>query len=164
MASQLWLLRHGDAEPHGVRPDEDRALTERGRRQAMAAGAALRALEVRIDEVLTSPRVRAHETASAACETFGGGLVPELHEPLSAGFDGVMARELLELREPGAHVMLVGHEPDLSGVAHALTGARLDLKKGGLLRIDMAGGEGLLRALARPAELALIAGMAPSEL
>ena len=163
MASQLWLLRHGDAEPHGVRPEEERVLTERGRRQAQAAGAALRALGVRIDEVFTSPRARARETALLACETFGSPLAPAVYEPLSAGFRADEALALLEERGQGSHIMLVGHEPDLSGVAHELTGARLDLKKGGLIRIDLGDGSGVLRALARPSELALIAGMTPSE-
>ena len=44
MAAQLWLLRHGEAVPHGSKPDEDRELTRRGERQAEAAGAALAAL------------------------------------------------------------------------------------------------------------------------
>jgi phosphohistidine phosphatase SixA len=58
---------------------------------------------------------------------------------------------------PPARVMLVGHEPDLSTVVAELTGARIDLKKGGLavVRIDGAGGELVL--LLRPSELALIA-------
>ena len=56
-------------------------------------------------------------------------------------------------------VLLVGHEPDLSHVAASLTGARLDLKKGGLavLRLDGAGAE--LAVLMRPRDLALIAGV-----
>ena len=41
MARQLWLLRHADAEPHGIRPDAERKLTERGKRQAHVAGVAL---------------------------------------------------------------------------------------------------------------------------
>lgn len=41
MARELWLLRHGEAEPHDVRPDEERRLTPRGERQSRDAGAAL---------------------------------------------------------------------------------------------------------------------------
>src|SRR6266852_4727336 len=59
MAQQLWLLRHGDAEPHDTRPDPERRLTPRGERQAVAAGHALRALGVEFTAAFTSPRVRA---------------------------------------------------------------------------------------------------------
>ncbi|MGI8580538.1 MAG: SixA phosphatase family protein, partial [Solirubrobacteraceae bacterium] len=71
MAQQLWLLRHGDAEPHGARDDASRKLTEKGEAQARAAGVALASLGLEFDSVLTSPRVRARETARLACESFG---------------------------------------------------------------------------------------------
>src|ERR1700727_2826341 len=57
MAGSLWLLRHGDAEAHGARPDFERRLTARGERQSRAAGRALGRLEVRFDAVFSSPRV-----------------------------------------------------------------------------------------------------------
>jgi phosphohistidine phosphatase len=174
MAAQLWLLRHGEAEPHGRRPDEQRELTERGERQARAAGGALAALDVRLDAVLTSPRVRALETARLACEVLPGAIEPETHQSLSAGFDGSRALELLARWEDGARVLVVGHEPDLSSVVEELTGARVDLKKGGLAMVRIgdqdagnggmgatAGGE--LIVLTRPRELALMMGMAASK-
>ena len=71
MAQQLWLLRHGEAEPHGAREDEDRRLTPRGERQAEAAGAALAALGVELAAAYTSPRIRALDTARLACEALG---------------------------------------------------------------------------------------------
>ena len=63
MAQQLWLLRHGEAEPHDARPDDERELTDRGRAQARAAGAALAALKVEVHLAFTSPKVRARDTA-----------------------------------------------------------------------------------------------------
>jgi phosphohistidine phosphatase len=173
MATQLWLLRHGEAETHGGRPDEQRELTERGERQARAAGGALAALGVRLDAVLTSPRVRALETARLACEALAQTIEPEVHRPLSAGFDGSQAQALLSRWGEGARVLLVGHEPDLSSVVGELTGARVDLKKGGMAmvrtsapdttRSGTGGAGGELIVLARPRELALIVGMALSE-
>lgn len=167
MAAQLWLLRHGDAEPHGSRPDAQRELTERGERQSRAAGAALATLGVRLDAVLSSPRVRALDTARLACEAFAGSIEPEVHAPLSVGFDGAGALRLLERWGPDAHLLVVGHEPDLSGVVRGLTGAHVDFKKGGIamVRVDSAasaasGSGGELIVLVRPRELALIAGMA----
>jgi len=145
-------------------PDERRALTERGERQARAAGAALAALEVRLDAVLTSPRVRALETARLACEGWEDGPSPEIHEPLSAGFEGRQALELLAAWDVDAHVMLVGHEPDFSRLIAELTGASVRLKKGGVARIDLASASGGdLVVLARPRELALMARVAVGE-
>jgi phosphohistidine phosphatase len=162
VARQLWLLRHGEAESHGRRPDEQRELTERGERQARAAGGALAALGVRLDAVLTSPRVRALDTARLACQALPQTIEPALHEPLSAGFDGSQALELLARWEDGTRVLVVGHEPDLSRVVKELTGARADLKKGGMAMVRIgtpdAVSSGELVVLTRPRELALIAG------
>jgi phosphohistidine phosphatase len=164
MAKQLWLLRHAEAEPRGAVADEQRALTERGERQSRAAGAALAALGVRLDAVLTSPRVRALDTARLACEAFGEAIEPEIHRPLSAGFDGDQALDVLERFDAGAHLLLVGHEPDLSGVVGELSGARVKLKKGGIATLDMSrAAAGELIVLTRPRELALIAGVAVGE-
>jgi phosphohistidine phosphatase len=164
MAKQLWLLRHGDAEPGGQRPDELRALTERGERESRSAGAALAVLGVRIDAVLASPRLRALDTARIACQTLSASMVPREHEPLSSGFDGPQALDLMTGFSDDGHVLLVGHEPDFSSVLHTLTGARADLKKGGLamVRIDTAATPAgsvscELVLLVRPKELALIA-------
>ena len=63
MAPQLWLLRHGEAVPHDSKPDAERELTPRGRRQSEAAGIALAALNVEFAACYTSPKVRARETA-----------------------------------------------------------------------------------------------------
>jgi phosphohistidine phosphatase len=189
MAQQLWLLRHGEAEPHGERPDDLRELTDRGERQSRAAGAALRALEVRLDAVLCSPRVRALDTARLACEVYGNGLHADVYEPLSTGFDAADALELVAARGPDVHLMVVGHEPTLGKVIAELTGAPVKLKKGGVATVDVTGAAALLGQmaaegsgsdmgtrydshgghagelvlLARPRELAHIAGMALSE-
>ena len=66
MAQQLWLLRHGDAEPHGARQDPDRRLTAKGERQARVAGEAMARLGLEFAAVYTSPRVRARDTARLA--------------------------------------------------------------------------------------------------
>ncbi len=159
-----------------------RPLTERGEQQSRAAGAALRALEIRLDCVLTSPRVRALDTARLACAVYGDGLHAEIWEPLSIGFDAVGALALFATRPPDAHVLLVGHEPSLADVIGQLTGAHIKLKKGGIAMVDVsdahelnpsgaaghvADGDGRyageLVLLARPRELAHIAGVALSE-
>jgi phosphohistidine phosphatase len=157
MASQLWLLRHGDAEPHGTRPDSERRLTERGERQARAAGEALARLGIEFAEVLTSPKVRARDTARLAAAAWGGE--PEPHQPLAEGFDARDARDLLASAEPGARILVVGHEPDLSRTVAELTGARVDFKKGGLAAVSIDGSSSELVVLMRPRELSHLAGL-----
>lgn len=161
-ARQLWLLRHADAEPHGARPDAERRLTERGRRQAEAAGRALCELGVSFGAALSSPKVRAHETADLALASLGASQAPPLalHEPLAGAFRAEQALDALAGAEREGPALLIGHEPDLSGVVAELTGARVDLKKGGLAVVRLSGGGGELVLLLRPAELALIAGVA----
>jgi phosphohistidine phosphatase len=166
MARQLWLLRHAEAEPHGTRVDAQRRLTERGERQARAAGIALRRLGADFDAVLFSPRVRARQTAELAAEGWSEEQRAALREyaPLSHGFDAEQALEAIRALPADGRLLLVGHEPDLSRVVSEVTGARADLKKGGLavLRLDgspahPAGGE--LVVLLRPRELSLVAGV-----
>ena len=142
----LWLLRHGDAAD-GV-TDNERPLTERGVRQAEAAGRALARLGTRIDACLSSPKLRAQQTAQLACEPLG---VEALSEPLLGGepFD------VHALTAGLGEVMLVGHDPSFSLTLHALTGAQARLRKGGLAGID----KGELLVLLRPAELAAIGGV-----
>lgn len=161
MARQLWLLRHGDAEPHGAREDSERHLTERGEAQAHAAGIALERLQIGFDAVLFSPKVRARQTAELAAEHWSKAQRELLsaHPPLAAGFSARQALAELAGLPADGRLLLVGHEPDLSRVAGELTGARLDLKKGGLAAVRLEGVGGQLAILARPSELVLIAGI-----
>ena len=141
----IWLLRHGDAEDGS--PDSERPLTEKGREQSRAAGAALEALGVEIDACLTSPKVRAAETARLACEPLGVG--PELEPKLAGGpFDAEALAAGL-----GDEVLLVGHDPDFSMAVHSLTGAQVRMKKGGLAGVE----KGELIVLLRPRELKRLA-------
>jgi phosphohistidine phosphatase len=147
MVAQLWLLRHGEAVEHGSGGGDDaRELTPRGEEQARAAGRALAALEAPVHAAYASPKVRARDTARLACAALG--IEPVVWEPLRAGFGADDARALL-LGHPDERVLVVGHNPDLAHVVADLTGARIELKKGGLAAIR--GRELLL--LVRPREL-----------
>jgi phosphohistidine phosphatase len=138
----LWLLRHGDAAEGS--PDAERPLTEKGRRQSRNAGLALKAVGVELSACLTSPKVRAVETAEPACEPFG--IEPQLEPKLAGGpFDAeALAAGLAD------DVLLVGHDPDFSMAVHALTGAQVRMKKGGLAGVE----KGELMVLLRPKETA----------
>lgn len=144
----IYLLRHGDAED-GNGDDAARRLTAKGERQSQAAGDALAALGAEIDACLTSPKVRAAETARLACGALG--LETETAEELRGGpFDS------LSLAAGRGNVLLIGHEPDFSNEVRRLTGARAKLRKGGLAIVD---GSTLI-ALLRPKDLAAIAAAA----
>jgi phosphohistidine phosphatase len=142
----LWLLRHGDAADGS--PDAERPLTKKGEKQSRAAGLALKQLGVQIDACLTSPKVRAADTARLACKALG--IEPKLEPKLAGGpFDAEALSAGL-----GDNVLLVGHDPDFSMAVHALTGAQVRMKKGGLAGIE----KGELIVLFRPVELYAIAG------
>ena len=142
----LWLLRHAEAEDGA--PDAERPLTDLGVRQAEAAGRALARLGSRPDVCLSSPKVRARQTAELACQSLD---VPVTVEPALSGepFDiGALTAGL-------GQVLLVGHDPSFSLTLHDLTGAQARLKKGGVAGIA----KGELVVLLRPTELGAIAGM-----
>jgi phosphohistidine phosphatase len=142
----IWLLRHGDAEAGEVKPDAERDLTEKGERQSVAAGRALKKLGVELDVCLTSPKVRARRTAELACEPLDCAV--EDDDRLAGGdFDP------LELAAGRGEVMLVGHEPDFSSAVALVTGSRVKMKKGGIAAID----DHLLHVLLRPKDLKQIA-------
>jgi phosphohistidine phosphatase len=158
MAQQLWFLRHGEAEPHDARPDFDRRLTDRGEQQSRAAGRALQAMEVSFQLVLTSPRIRALDTARLACEALGSDFV--LESSLSESFDVHDALELAHAAGSDKRVLFVGHNPDFEQVIHDLTGAQIDMKKGAIAAVRMNGRRGELLVLMRPREISLIAARA----
>jgi phosphohistidine phosphatase len=143
----IWLLRHGDAEDGAGKPDAERQLTEKGERQSVAAGEALKKLGVELDVCLTSPKVRAKQTAEFACKQLG--VQVEQDDRLKGGdFDP------LEVAAGRGEVMLVGHEPDFSQAVALVTGSRVKMKKGGIAAID----DHILHVLLRPKDLKAIAG------
>jgi len=137
----IWLLRHGDAEDEAS-DDASRRLTEKGERQARAAGRALEALGVELDCCLSSPKLRALDTARIACDPLG--VEVEVSDALRGGdFDPG------ELAAGRGEVLLVGHEPDFSRAIQLATGGRVEMKKGGLAAIDGP----VLTALLRPGQI-----------
>jgi phosphohistidine phosphatase len=141
----IWLLRHADAEDGS--PDAERPLSATGERQARAAGIALAALGVTFDACLTSPRVRARDTARLVCEPLG--IEPSEERVLRGGpFD-----PLDVAAGHGESVLLVGHDPDFSMAIHDATGAQVRMPKAGLAAID----RGELKLLLRPQELEALA-------
>ncbi len=110
---RLVLVRHAEAAPGS--PDHLRALTPEGHEQARALGERLRAEGIRPDAVLSSPLLRARETATEL--GFGE---PEGDDRLAPGATPEAVREAIEGR--GETVVVVGHQPDCGQIAASLTG------------------------------------------
>jgi phosphohistidine phosphatase len=110
---RLVLIRHAEAGPG--EPDELRRLTPEGHQQARQLGERLRADGIEPDAVLSSPLLRARETAS----DLGFG-VPEANDALAPGATAQDVREAVAGR--GETVVVVGHQPDCSEIAAALGG------------------------------------------
>jgi phosphohistidine phosphatase len=141
----LFLLRHGIAVERGdprFPCDADRPLVPRGRKKVQRVAEFLRRLELSFDRVLTSPWVRARQTADIICQELA--LKGKLHESelLIPGQPSLDVAQLVRLagREPRV-ILLVGHEPGLSTLAaNLLTGGEgleIRMKKAGLCRITL---------------------------
>jgi phosphohistidine phosphatase SixA len=150
----LYLLRHAHAgDPEGWTGDDDlRPLSEKGRRQARRLAEALAGWAEAPDLLITSPRLRARETAEPIGEALGVEVVedPRLASPFDAdGAAGIVAAHRAE------RPCLVGHDPDLSSVLGELLGTSdVPMRKGALARVDFDGGvragRGTIRLLLPP--------------
>jgi len=165
---QAIFIRHAEAAPAGEGGDEARRLTPAGRKQARAAGKALRALGLRIEVILTSPMPRAAETAEivSAAHPKAEVRVEQCLAPGGGAAD--VAGMLGKLRETGLKtVALVGHTPSLETCIARLVLGRgemgISLSKAGAACVTLPGeeaGEPELRWLMRRKHLATIAARA----
>jgi phosphohistidine phosphatase len=151
----LSLLRHADAgDPYAWKgEDAARPLSGKGRRQAERLGAHLARIGFEVDAILTSPKLRALETATIVGEAIG--IKPEVDDRLGGPLSIEVLNSVLAERGPGRSSMLVGHDPDFSEVLAELLGMdALQLRKGALARLDaswpLAAGAADLRWLVPP--------------
>ena len=139
--SELYLVRHAIAAERGEDwPDDDRRpLTTRGVARFKESVAGLSRLDVAVDEIFTSPLVRAKQTADILAAGLPGKPVVKVIDALSPGHppSAVMAQLAHTARR--RRIALVGHEPGLGELAAHLIGAgrALTFKKGGVCRIDV---------------------------
>jgi phosphohistidine phosphatase len=165
----LLLLRHAKAEPHGNGPDALRRLAPRGRQQSAAVGAGLRAAGLVPELVLVSSAVRAHETWERVAGALDDGPVPEVElrdDLYDAGVDELIDM-VRNVDERVRTLLVVGHEPTISGTAARLAGSgepgpmsrvRLGLPTASYARLDVTGAwaaldpmGAVLRDVVRPA-------------
>lgn len=134
---KLYFQRHGLADwPDWNRPDAERPLTAEGRERLKVQAKTLARLGVAVDVLLSSPLVRARETAELLAERLQTQVTVD--SALSPGFNAVRLHQLLTRYPDAGAVLLVGHEPDFSTCISALIGGgQVILKKGGLARVDL---------------------------
>ena len=140
---QLLIIRHGTAVERGTPaiPDEDRPLTPEGETKFAEAAKGLASLVDRPDALLTSPLLRAKQTAALAAAAWSR-IEPKETAALAGGSFEEQAA-VLDRYPRDATVAVVGHEPHLSGLLARLLGSRHDdrlaFKKGGAALVDVPG-------------------------
>lgn len=140
MSMELYVLRHGDAGSRETwnGSDAERPLSNEGAARMEREAATLARLALPIDVVLTSPLVRARQTAEIVVRRLD--LIGALREDdrLAPGFGPEDLGHILQDYRDRRAILLVGHEPDLSAVVSACIGGGLvECKKGGLARVDI---------------------------
>lgn len=151
---ELYLLRHAHAGSahQWAGDDSERPLSPKGRRQAQALGKFLAERGFGADSVVSSPKLRARQTADIVADAIGIAVAQD--ERLAGALDLDVLAEIIE-STGGDRIVLVGHDPDFSDLCARLCGASyLALPKGALARIDVSlplqQGMGVLRWLLPP--------------
>ncbi|MEZ5356623.1 MAG: histidine phosphatase family protein [Bryobacteraceae bacterium] len=138
---QIYLLRHGIAE--AGRPgmaDRDRALVSEGRKKLRSILAAASSAGVAPATILSSPYLRARQTAEIARDIVGGELLESPALVPSSRPEAVW--DEIRVHKDAAQLLLVGHEPLFSQLMAFLLGVPeliVDFKKGALARVDFEG-------------------------
>ena len=130
---KLYFFRHGKAGEAAI--DFDRALTAEGVQVTQAAGVALVRMGVQPQVILSSPRVRARQTADILGAAFGREV--SLREELNFDFNVQHLPTLLNGLNGDSEIFFVGHNPSLSEVTNKLASANINLKTSGMARVDI---------------------------
>jgi phosphohistidine phosphatase len=140
----LYILRHGIAVEHGAagyEDDDQRPLTGKGERKVWMIAEAMKALEISFDSILSSPLVRARQTAEIVAEAFKAKKRMELTDTLSPQESAKLLIEYLGEQGAVDDVLLVGHEPFLSRLISLLISGDSEssilLKKGGFCKLSI---------------------------
>jgi phosphohistidine phosphatase len=151
---ELYLVRHAHAGNSAAwdGPDSERPLSPKGRRQAERLGSFLAERGFAPDAIVTSPKLRARQTAQLVADAIGIAIAVD--DRLAGSLDAQTIGDIAE-HVGGTSVVLVGHDPDFSELCSLLSGAEyIPMKKGALARIDMTlpvqPGSGVLRWLVPP--------------
>jgi phosphohistidine phosphatase len=165
---RLLLVRHAKAEVRSwsAYPDDDlRPLSETGKTEQHEMSRAMIRMRISFDYLVSSPRLRALQTAKIIAKEYEWASPIERSDLLGDDFtvDGVI--NWLVQNQDEAKVVCVGHEPDLSELASAMIAGddsvHIDFKKSAVLAIDFDGnpavGKGILRYFLRPKQILALA-------
>jgi len=165
----LYLLRHGiavDPGTPGILSDADRPLTAKGEEKLEQIAKGMAALELSFDLILSSPYLRARQTAEIVADAFSARKRIEFTDSLTPGANPKKLIEVLKRRHPAVEsVLLCGHEPYLSALISYLVsgdaGLWVVMKKGGLCKLVIEslkpGRCAILEWLLTPKQMALMA-------
>ena len=162
---EIYLVRHGVAEERSVKwPDDSkRPLTADGMSKMKKAARGLERVGVTFDVVLSSPLVRARQTADiVAAELDSHPAIVNIESLAPGAAYNALLADLEKHARKGTRIALVGHEPGIGELAARLVGSRhpIEFKKGAIARIDVTTlrpGVSELRWLLRPKQVRLIA-------
>ena len=147
----IYFLRHASAgEPvNNPKKDEKRALDEVGVEQCGNVGRALAALDVQVDMILSSPLKRAAQTASLVGNEMGYEGKLQLEDGLRPGASFADFRKMVDKYARHEAIMVVGHNPNLReflgrSISESGCEAAVDLKKGGIARVETGRNAGML--------------------
>lgn len=161
---EIGLLRHGKSVwPADDRPDEERPLAKRGKRDARRLGAQILRLGLLPDLVLTSPARRARATAKRVMKEWPADVPLRVEDSLYGGGPLACLEALRRIPEPATSVVLVGHNPTWEELVAMLTGRRERLGTAtlALVRVPVATWARLPAASRGTLRLILKAGEAP---
>jgi phosphohistidine phosphatase len=140
----LYLLRHGiavDPSAPDFAKDAERPLTPKGRRRLLQIAKAMGVLKISLDVILSSPYVRAKQTAEIVAKELKRRKKLKFSDELTPGGNPKsLIQQLNDLRPQPKNILLVGHEPYLSKLIALLTAGNtsmeIDLKKGSLCKLE----------------------------
>lgn len=137
---ELYVLRHSDAAPHGTMKDADRPLTDEGIKKMTRVAEAMRKMELSFDAILSSPYVRAKETAGIVGEIMKcRSLIKLTPNLVSDASPSAVVKEINEDLPHKNRVLVVGHNPFLTILVSVLISGRDDtlikFRKGGLCKL-----------------------------
>lgn len=133
---RIFFIRHGDAIDDAP-SDSARPLSEIGRKEVIRVAKGISRMGIEPTDILSSPRVRAQQTAEIISEVLGTPV--DIRDELDFDFDIQVAGELLTEFEADADVFLVGHNPSMSEVVRACCGANITMRTGAVACVRFVG-------------------------
>jgi phosphohistidine phosphatase len=164
---KLILMRHAIAEQRSSKypDDSQRPLSDEGERKHRAISEVMQQMGISFDVMISSPLVRARQTAEITAKVYGGKEEIIESDTLGGEFSVPAAIKLIQAQDAASTVLCVGHEPDFSTLAAALLHSsgdvEIDFKKSGVMGLDfpdrVAQGTAVLSYFLKPGHLARLA-------